>query len=164
LSLCAYLRTRLGFAIWAGGFWLFLPTSCHNFKYGGMIIDHRVEPSPAIQNPMTKTIVRFPNNQTPFIRLIIRTFQLVFSAGLSTQPNGENSDNHFPGREWDHTCMYHACAPFYKYHRQIPDSGIHICAQWIGQRLISFQFRVNAGMLIHQLAFPIIGNALDSQI
>jgi hypothetical protein len=43
-----------------------------------MIIDHRVEPSPAIQNPMTKTIVRFPNNQTLFIRLIIRTFQLVF--------------------------------------------------------------------------------------
>jgi hypothetical protein len=60
-----------------------------------MIIDHRVEPSPAIQNPMTKTIVRFPNNQTLFIRLIIRTFQLVFSAGTVFFSRNKPTNNVF---------------------------------------------------------------------
>jgi hypothetical protein len=38
---------------------------------------------------MTKTIVRFPNNQTLFIRLIIRTFQLVFQPAYQHSRTGK---------------------------------------------------------------------------
>jgi hypothetical protein len=71
-----------------------------------MIIDHYVELSPAIQNSTTKTIVTL----------------ITYPIARSKQ----NNNNHFRGWEWDHMCTRHACAPFYKYHRQIPHSEINI--------------------------------------